>query len=432
MSLSQILKENDENIYSNSLTLRTNPANPTGKAAVPEVTLWINESFTPPRLFCGNVDVQGGPSPVPGPTGPEGPTGPIPIVPIVPGPTGPTGAQGLQGIKGDTGAQGIQGSTGPQGVQGIQGPKGDTGDNGPTGAAGATSGLTGPTGYTGPQGPPSGFTGDTGPIGPTGQGITGATGQQGIQGIPGDTGPTGPQGVGITGATGPQGSAGSQGLTGPTGAQGDGITGATGPQGSAGSQGATGPTGAQGVGITGATGAQGIQGIQGVTGPTGAQGLQGPTGAASTNTAVASDSAGWQQNQTLVAGALEQIRADSLGSPGGWSYLNSLNNVTLATGSYTCPKTGMYTATLQVLPASSWASPNVGQIFIARNAAPVLFTQNVLARFQLLGNSSTSAMNVAWTGRCNAGDTIRFYMSNPLSAATLQIFAACGVSLIST
>lgn len=66
---------------------------------------------------------------------------------------GPQGNQGIQGIQGP---QGPQGPTGPQGIQGIQGPQGPAGIQGPRGYKGA-QGFPGEQGETGPQGPAAGF-----------------------------------------------------------------------------------------------------------------------------------------------------------------------------------------------------------------------------------------------------------------------------------
>ncbi|BDA46926.1 probable collagen alpha-5(VI) chain at N-terminal half [Coccomyxa sp. Obi] len=83
------------------------------------------------------------------------------------------------------------GQNGTNGVNGFNGTAGPTGDKGATGVTGAT-GATGATGITGLQG----FTGPTG-----GTGLTGATGATGLPGVTGPTGVTGE--TGPTGATGP-------------------------------------------------------------------------------------------------------------------------------------------------------------------------------------------------------------------------------------
>lgn len=90
-----------------------------------------------------------------GPAGPAGPTG-------APGPGG-TGDTGPAGPKGDTGDPGPTGDTGPSGDTGPTGDTGATGDTGPAGATGAP-GATGATGATGDTGP-TGATGASGGAG---------------------------------------------------------------------------------------------------------------------------------------------------------------------------------------------------------------------------------------------------------------------------
>lgn len=152
----------------------------------------------------------------------------------------------------------------------------------------------------------------------------------------------------------------------------------------------------------------------------------------SSTTVSASDSANWVQNQTLAAGSLERIKADNIAAPAGWAYLSATNNVATGTGIYTCPKTGVYSCTIGALPSAAWASPNTSNLYIARNGSPTPANgSNILARFQKLGDSSTAAMSTSWTGRCNSGDTLQFWMNNPNAGSTFQVYVYCGVSLIS-
>lgn len=55
------------------------------------------------------------------------------------------GPQGIQGIQGPTGPQGPQGPNGPQGIQGIQGPQGPAGIQGPRGYKGNAAGFGTPS-----------------------------------------------------------------------------------------------------------------------------------------------------------------------------------------------------------------------------------------------------------------------------------------------
>ena len=85
-------------------------------------------------LFKGNVWIDFGLFPSPGPQGIQGPQGPV----------------GPQGIQGPVGPQGLIGPQGPQGPAGIQGPRGYRGETGP-------QGEQGPQGPVGPQGPSQPF-----------------------------------------------------------------------------------------------------------------------------------------------------------------------------------------------------------------------------------------------------------------------------------
>lgn len=153
----------------------------------------------------------------------------------------------------------------------------------------------------------------------------------------------------------------------------------------------------------------------------------GSGGGVSTNS-----SAGWSQQQTLANGAFEQIRANSLASPAGWTYKNTTNNVNLATGTYTCPLTGTYVFNLQFQGSAAVGTGLTGRLVIGRNANPVVATgANILAFHQFQGDGVTANRNTTWTGPCNAGDTITFWMQNPNAASGYTGFFLCGATLVS-
>lgn len=261
---------------------------------------------------------------------------------------------------------------------------------------------------------PSGYSSGAGAMGNTGN--TGATGAAGNTGTTGNTGPTGA--TGFTGNTGNTGSTGATGFTGNTGNTG--ATGATGNTGTTGPTGATGLTGGTGnTGSTGFTGNIGKTGTTGATGNTGTTGSTGPTGATgadftSIDYAFVFDTTTTQTNAT--ASSFKTITFNNTTTNGaqlnGWSY---------SAGAFTCPVTGNYLITLDVVAQRTNGSPILSTIMYDSTAAlPIGGSQTGSA---FIGNNIPTKLSHTFIASLTAAHSYAFQFT-PSTGNTVTLTAS--------
>lgn len=225
-------------------------------------------------------------------------------------------------------------------------------------------------------------------------GVTGPTGPAGA------TGPQGPQGLSsITGATGPTGATGETGATGTAP-----ITGATGPTGATGETGPTGPLGD--LGPIGPTGATGPTGTAGVTGPTGATG---PTGPASPLEYIEYFV---NSGQSIPTNTPTNVIFDT--------YLTgTLTGYNPATGTFTCPATGVYAVMAHIAPDYDNGAGSFRSVFLNITSHMDNSMEYCHApRINVVPNYAAS-----WCSYMTAGQTVvvRFTHNNP-AAFTLSTY----------